>query len=299
MQLADLETFLTVVRERSFSRAAEKLHRTQPAVSLAVRRLEESCGETLFDRASKEPRMTDAGELVAARAEQMLNQRERLRLELLELRDRHSGKVTVGANESTAFSLLPVIESFRSRFPQIKLEVRRSLSRNLPSEILAGNLDFGVASYEPVHADIETTVVYHDRLVFIVYPDHPLASRPAINIQELGQESFIAHNVESPYRAMTIEAFRHHRVPLNIDLEMPTIESIKRLVMRRLGVAFVPRMSVAEELDAGTLREVPIRQLRVERPLRLVFRRRGQLSHAARAFFDVATERAREVERGA
>jgi len=291
MQLADFETFLTVVRERSFSRAAEKLHRTQPAVSLAVRRLEESCGETLFDRASKEPRLTDAGTVVAAHAEQMLNQRERLRLELLELRDLHSGKVTVGANESTAFSLLPVIEIFRSRYPQIKLEVRRSLSRSLPTEVLGGNLDLGVISYEPAHADLASTVVYHDRLVFIVYPEHPLAARDMIDLRELGQESFIAHNVESPYRATTVESFRRHRVPLNIDLEMPTIESIKRLVMRKLGVAFVPRMSVAEELAAGTLCEVPIRQLRVERPLRLVYRRRGQLSYAARAFFDVATER--------
>ena len=291
MQLADLETFLTVIRERSFSRAAEKLHRTQPAISLAVRRLEESCGEVLFDRASKEPRLTDAGAKVAAHAEQMLNQRERLRLDLLELRDLHSGKVTVGANESTAFSLLPVIEEFRRRHPQIKVEVRRSLSRALPAEILAGNVDLGVVSYEPVHADLESTVVDHDRLVFIVHPSHALAQRKQIDLRELGQESFIAHNVESPYRAMTVESFRRHRVPLNIDLEMPTIETIKRLVMRNLGVAFVPRMSAAEELAAGTLCEVPIRQLRVERPLRLVYRRRGQFSYAARAFFEVATER--------
>jgi DNA-binding transcriptional LysR family regulator len=299
VNLADLETLLAVARERSFSRAAEKLHRTQPAVSLAIRRLEEACGEVLFDRASKQARLTQAGELVAQRAIQMLAQRSRMEQELLELRGKHRGKVTVGANESTAFFLLPVIEAFTARYPQIKIEVRRSLSRNIPAEVLAGNLDMGMVAYDPEQRDLRQAVVYQDRLAFIVYPSHPLAEAgkrrtppAAVELARLGQESFIAHNVESPYRDFTVGTFRHHQVPLNIAIEMPSLESIKQLVMRGLGVAFVPRISAQREIEAGTLCEVPILQFKVERPLRLLSPRRGRLSHAAQAFWEMATAEA-------
>ena len=304
VNLADLETLLAVAQERSFSRAAEKLHRTQPAISLAVRRLEQDCGEVLFDRASKQARLTDAGLLVARRAEQMLAQRGRLEQDLLELRGKHQGKVTVGANESTAFFLLPVVESFLQRYPRIKIEVRRSLSRNIPAEVLAGNLDMGVVAYDPEQRDLRSTVVFHDRLAFIVYPGHALAEAAApangvirrgagIDLARLGQESFIAHNVASPYRDFTVATFRHHQVPLNIAIEMPSLESIKQLVARHLGVAFLPRIAAEREIAAGALLEIPIKQFRAERPLRLLTPRRSRLSHAAQAFWEEATAASR------
>ncbi|HET9784813.1 MAG TPA: LysR family transcriptional regulator [Terriglobales bacterium] len=289
MNLADLETLLTVARERSFSRAAEKLHRTQPAVSLAVRRLEEACGELLLDRGGKQPRLTPAGAVAARRAEQMLRAQAGLEHELLELRGLQRGKVTVGANESTAFFLLPLVEAYHARWPEVKLEIRRSLSRNIPAEVLAGDLDLGVVAYDPELHELEAPIVYRDRLAFIVYPAHPLAAaRRPVDLQRLGGERFIAHNVVSPYRDFTVSTFRRLGVPLNITIEMPTIESIKHLVTRGLGVAFVPRISAARELDAGSLREVRLRQFRAERPLRLLAPRRGGLSHAARAFAGLA-----------
>ncbi|TAN20792.1 MAG: LysR family transcriptional regulator [Acidobacteria bacterium] len=289
MDLADLETLLTVARERSFSRAAEKLHRTQPAISQAVQRLEHDCGEILIDRASRRARLTPAGELVVQRAEQMLRERLRLQHELSELRGLHRGKVTVGANESTAFFLLPIVAAYRARWPEVKVEIRRSLSRTIPAEVLAGNLDLGVIAYDPELRELSAEVVYHDRLAFIVYPRHPLAqAAKPVPLKRLASESFIAHNVESPYRDFTVSTFRRGQVPLNIAVEMPTIESIKHLVARGLGVAFVPRISVEQELRAGALREVSIRQFKVERPLRLVAPRHGRLSHAAAAFASLA-----------
>src|SRR6185437_8349572 len=141
--------------------------------------------------------------------------------------------------------------------------------------------------------------VYHDRLAFIVYPKHPLAaSRKPIDLKRLGRERFIAHNVVSPYRDFTVSTFRHHQVPLNIAVEMPTIESIKHLVARGLGVAFVPRISAQREFDAGTLCEVAIRQFKVERPLRLIAPRRRHLSHAACAFAELAAGRPGEWKYG-
>ncbi len=284
--MADFTTFLAVAREHSFSRAGEKLGRTQPAISLAVRRLEEELGERLFDRSSKEGMLTDAGRLVREHAEEMERQRERLALALVELRDRHRGTVTVGANESTALALLPALERFRRRYPQIKVEVRRSLSRAIPQEVLAGHLDLGVISYEPGQRELLATPLYQDRLAFVVYPGHRLAGRGAVSLRELASESFIAHNVESPFRALTVAVFQKHKVTLNIDVELPTVETIKKLVMRGLGVAFVPRLSAEEELAQGRLVEVGIRGFRVARDLRLVRKRRARLSHAAAAFVE-------------
>ncbi|MGH9416241.1 MAG: LysR family transcriptional regulator [Terriglobales bacterium] len=288
MNLADLETLLAVARERSFSRAAEKMRRTQPAISLAIQRLERACGEALLDRSTKPARLTEAGALAARRAEQMLRQRAELEHELAELRGRQRGKVTVGANESTAFFLLPVVERFLLRHAAIKVEVRRSLSRNIPAEIAAGDLDLGVVAYDPASAALRAEVVYRDRLALIVYPRHPLAGAGAIPLRRLADERFIAHNVVSPYRDITVGTFRRRGVPLNIAVEMPTIESIKQLVARGRGIAFVPRISAARELAAGALVEVTVRQFRVERPLRLLAPRARPLSHAAQAFWELA-----------
>ncbi len=290
MNFADLQTFVTVLRERSFSRAAERLHRSQPAVSLAVRRLEQDCGARLLDRSSKEPALTDAGRVVFERAERILKQQDDIALALTELRDRRRGKVTIGANESTALFLLPLVENFRQRFPKIKVEVRRSLSRQIPGELLAGNLDFGVISYEPADRELQSRPLHEDWLSLILYPRHPLAHRKQIALRELGTQSFIAHNVESPYRALIEQAFQQRKIPLHIDLEMPTIECIKKLVSDGLGIAFAPHSSVLDELAGGSLVSVAIRELRVKRLLRLVQRRRVQHSFAAQAFLECTEE---------
>jgi DNA-binding transcriptional LysR family regulator len=101
-------------------------------------------------------------------------------------------------------------------------------------------------------------------------------------------ETFIAHNVLSPYREIVLREFQRHKVPLNMDVEMPTVETIKKLVQRNEGVAFLPRMCVTQEVEQGTLREVTVKELTVvERKIRLVCPARRALSHAARAFLEL------------
>src|SRR5262249_53507421 len=132
-----------------------------------------------------------------------------------------------------------------------------------------------------------TRVIYSDHLAFIVSPVHRLAQRSTVAISELGGETFIAHNVVSPYRAVVIREFQRHKVPLNMDLEMPTIESIRKMVQRNEGAGFLPGMCVEEEIRNGLLREVKVKQLSVERKIRLVYPARRVLSHAAQAFLEV------------
>ncbi len=287
MELSQLDIFLAVATEKSFSRAAQRLLRTQPAVSLAMQKLEADLGEKLVDRSLKDGTLTDAGEIVLEFALRFANLRRDLHNALTELRDNHTGHLTIGANESGATYLLRHIHEFRALYPRVKLEVRRSLSSRIPREVLDNSLDLGVVSYEPADRDLRSLIIYRDHLAFAVYPGHRLAARKQVKIRDLGSETFIAHNVISPYRQVVLRAFQKHKVPLNMDVEMPTLEAIKKAVQLRMGVAFFPRMVVEQELQAGLLVEVPIKELRVERKIRLVHPGRRELSHAAQAFLEV------------
>ena len=287
MELNQLDIFLAVATEKSFSRAAQRLLRTQPAVSLAVQKLEAELGEKLVDRSLKDGTLTDAGKIVLEFARKFENLRRDLQNALIELRDNHTGRLTIGANESGATYLLRHIHNFRALYPRVKLEVRRSLSSRIPQDVLDNAIDLGVVSYEPADRNLHSMIIYTDHLAFVIYPGHRLASHKQVHIRDLGSETFIAHNVVSPYRQTVLRAFQKHRVPLNMDVEMPTLEAIKKAVQLRMGVAFFPRMVVEQELEAGTLVEVPVKELRVERKIRLLHPGRRQLSHAARAFLEV------------
>ena len=129
-----------------------------------------------------------------------------------------------------------------------------------------------------------------DCLTLIVAPTHPLADRSEVSIRDLGDEAFIAHNAPSPYRDQVINAFEKYRTSLNIAVELPSLEAIKKLTARGAGVALVPRLSAQDEIDNGRLRGLTVTELKLERKLNIVYRKNSTLSHAAQAFLDVAKE---------
>lgn len=284
MELYPLHVFLTVANEKSFSRAAEKLFRTQPAVSLALQRLESTLGEKLIERNAKEMVLTDAGRAVLDYARRFENLTAELTNALAELRDNSAGRLTIGANESTTLYLLDYIERYRRLYPKVKVQIRRSLSSKIPSEIIDGNLELGVISYDPRDERIHAQVIYTDSLAFVVAPTHRLAGRPSVSITELGNETFIAHNVLSPYREVVLREFQRHQVSLNMDIEMPTVETIRKLVQTTIGVAFLPRMCVEPELRQGSLVAIKVKEIDVERKIHLLRPSQRGLSYAATAF---------------
>lgn len=294
MDINQLEVLVTVARERSFSRAAEVLDRTQPAISQAIRRLEAEVGERLFDRSSKDGTLTFAGEVLLAYAKQMLNLRHSAELALTEMRDLRHGKVSISANEHTVFYLLPVIEEFRRRHPLIKIEVQRGVASRIPKQITAREVELGVISFTPNDDSIRAVPVMDDELVFVVSPSHEFASRREVSVKELGDQIFVAHNAPSPYRRRVIEAFEKHKTKLNIAIELPSLEAIKRMVERGVGVALVPRLSANAEIASGRLKALSVIGLKLERKLNIVYRRNSELSHAAKEFLAVARELGRK-----
>jgi DNA-binding transcriptional LysR family regulator len=284
MELSTLRVFMTVANERSFSRAAEKLARTQPAVSLALQRLETELGEKLLDRSAKDVMLTDAGRTVLEFARRFQNLESELQNSIAELRDHSAGRLVIGANESTALYLLRHIERYRRLYPRVKVQIKRSFSSRIPDELIDGNLELGVISYEPRDERILSSVIYSDSLAFVVSPKHRLAVRPEVPISELGDEIFIAHNVLSPYREIVIRAFQERGIPLNMDVEMPTVETIRWMVEQNTGVAFLPRMCVEQEIAEGRLIAVRVPEVEVERKIYLVQPSRRAVSYAADAF---------------
>ena len=287
MELHSLRVFLTVANEKSFSRAGEKLLRTQPAISLAIQRLELGLGEKLIDRSAKDLLLTDAGKIVLDYARRFENLQGDLENDLAELRDKSAGRLTIGANESSTLYLLDHIEKYRRRYPRVRVQIRRSLSSKIPAELIDGDLELGILTYDPEDDRLISRVIFTDHLAFVTSPSHRLASCSTVSITELGEETFIAHNVVSPYRGVVIREFQRHKVPLHMDVEMPTVEAIRKMVERNEGVAFLPRMCVEQELRHGLLCEVKVNEMEVERKIRLVYPARRKLSHAAEAFLEV------------
>ena len=242
VDINQLEVLVAVAQEKSFSRAAETLHRTQPAVSQAIGRLETEIGELLFDRSSKDGTLTAAGRVLFDLAQQVLNMRQNAHTAIRELKDVHRGKLSLSANEYTVMYLLSVLPAFRSRHPHIKVEVKRSLASRIPSEILGRDAEIGIVSFKPGDKAIAAIPVLTDELALIVVPDHPLAQKQVISVRELGAESFIAHNVSSPYRERVIRTFEKYKTPLNISMELRLLESHQRFVELGWVVALVPRL---------------------------------------------------------
>jgi DNA-binding transcriptional LysR family regulator len=287
MDLAQLEAFLAVIREGSFSAAAKALHRTQPAISQTIRRLEDEVGRPLFDRASRRGVLTDAGRVLAVHAERLVNFRTQALAALDDVRQLRTGRLTVAANELTCLYLLPVLHEFRRVYPDVHITIQRALASRIPSQVIDYGADLGVVTFRPEGEALLSIVVYLDELAFVVPPSHPLAQRDRVSIAELARESFVAHHVASPYREKVIETFHKKRVTLRMPVEMPTIDAIKKFVAMGNGVALLPAIAVEGELVRGELVRVQVPDLAFERKLRLVHRREAALSHAAQAFLAV------------
>jgi DNA-binding transcriptional LysR family regulator len=165
--------------------------------------------------------------------------------------------------------------------PGVQVRVHRMFSRDIPHEVLNYRLDVGAISYVPRDPQLQATEILKDELTLVVPLKHPLAKRREVDVEALGNETFIGHIVESPFRRRVIELFARNRTTLNMPIEMPTIESIKRFVQMGMGVAIVPRMCVQWEIERGWMKEVKVRQLSLPRHVYMVSRRGARLPHAA------------------
>ena len=287
MQLPDLAAFLAVAQDRSFSAAARRLHRTQPAISQAVRRIEDELGERLFDRSSRDGTLTEAGRLLQDYAQRLLGLASEAETAVRELQQVRRGRVIIGANEAAVHSLLPHVEKFALDHPQVVVDVRRVPSRQIASAVLDRSIDFGVLTFQPPDRGVQTLPLGGDDVVLLTSPKHPLAGRRRVTLEEIGRQVVIAHNDPSPTRERVLRAYERRRTSINIQISLPSLDGIKRAVEMGIGVALLPRRCALTEIARGHLVAIRVPDLGSARQVRLVFRRTGERSRAAEAFLEV------------
>lgn len=290
MDISALKTFLIVAQERSFSRAAAKVHRTQPAVSQAVRRLEIDLGEQLIDRSTKSGTLTEAGKVLQNYGQRLVRLAEETESAMRELRDLRRGRVLIGANEAAIHTLLPLVARFRERYSDIAIDVRRVPARQIAVEVQQGSLDFGALTFHPTEPGLLEIPVGSDELVLLVHPTHPLAGRRNVTMDELATEPVVAHNDPSPARERVLRLFEQRHIDLKMVISLPSLDGIKRAVELKLGVALLPRRCAITEIASGRLVAVPVTGVSRRRQMMLVCRR-AHRSHASDAFLEVAQEK--------
>jgi DNA-binding transcriptional LysR family regulator len=287
MQLPDLAAFLAVATDRSFSAAARRLNRTQPAISQAVKRIEDELGERLFDRSSRDGTLTEAGRLLQDYAQRLLGLASEAQTAVQELQQMRRGRVIIGANEAAVHTLLPHIEKFTALHPQVGVEVRRVPSRQIAGAVLDRSIDFGILTFQPADRGVQTLALGGDDIVLLTAPKHPLAARRRVTLEEVGKQVVIAHNDPSPTRDRVLRAYERRRTSINIQISLPSLDGIKRAVELGIGVALLPRRCALTEIARGHLAAVKVPELGATRQVRLVFRRTGERTRAAEAFLEV------------
>ena len=298
MELMQLEMFVAVVEEGSVHKAADKVCRTQPAISIALRKLENEIGSPLFDRSQRyDYHLTPAGELLYSYATRLVALRNEAAASLRDLAHLRRGVVRIGANESTSIYLLPrLTQAFHEKYPDIQIEVVCEHSEELLSEMRARRLDLALLAYLPEDHNVEARLIMRDELVLIVSPRHRFALAPEVQIKELEKESVITEGAPSSVHEKVVQAFHDHHTPLNLQVKSATIETIKQMVASEVGVGFVPRMCVDREVARRELVIVPMQGLQLERTLWVVRPRSDAHSQAALAFTRVVNSMAEKLE---
>jgi len=290
MDFDQLNTFLEVARLSSFSKAAETCFRTQPAISSQIRALEEEVGAKLFDRSGGKVSLTQPGKAFQKYAEQQMEARKQMIAALAEMEKVPRGELVVGANEGTCLHILPeVFAEFKKQYPGVAVSIRRSERAKVLENIIDNSVDFGVISIPVSDNRLTVVTIHRDELVLIAAAGHPLARMKSASIAEAAKFPLLLPKVGRTRDALE-ELFHERGLKPNISMELDSSELLKRFVAADVGVGFIARSNVVEDVKAGVLAAVPIKDAQIRRDLALVFRKDKALSRAALAFIDIAVK---------
>ncbi len=290
MDFDQLETFLEVARLSSFSRAAERRFRTQPAISAQIRALEEEIGARLLDRTGGKVSLTAAGKVFLKYAEDALEARKLVVTQLGEMERVPRGEIVVGANEGTCLYVLPeVFAEFRRQYPNVNVSVKRSETTKVLESIIDNSVDFGVVSMPVKDTRLTVVPIHRDELVIIVSPSHPLAKAKSAAVADALNYPLLLPKAGRTRDSLE-NVFHERRLKPQIAMELDSSELLKRFVAVDVGVGFIARSNVLDDVRAGLLACLDIADAQIRRDLALVFRKDKALSKAALAFIDIAVK---------
>lgn len=298
MDYDQLASFLEVAKLQSFSLAAEKMFRTQPAISAQIRVLEQECGEKLFDRSGKKVLLTAAGEILQRYAQQMLHLHKEALQAVAELGQTPRGKLYIGANEATCLYVLPkTFARFKQQYPLVQISIYRNFSHKILQKVHEGAVDLGIVTL-PLHADnMEVIPVFRDEVQVVVPKDHVLAKKRSVTVEEMSHYPLILPKTGHT-RVMLDRLLRPYRDHLQISMELASVETIKKFVGAGLGISVVSRTYAQPEVAAGVLKLIPLEGQKLYRELGLIYRRDRHHSLPARVFIEVVRESTQASDSG-
>lgn len=284
-----LTTFLEVARQKSFSRAAEKLHVTQPSISAQIRALESHLGHRLLDRGGGKVTLTAAGKAFEPFAEHSLIQLKQVRLTLADMERTPRGSLTVSANDSTALYVLPVlIGKFKKQYPKVALNIVRAERSKTLELVLNREVEFGIVSLPVRDPRLHVELIHEDRLVLVVPAGHPLTLIESPTLSDAAKHEFLVPK-EGRRRELIDHLFIQNKTARRIAMELDSSELLKRLIVAGLGISFMPHINVVDELKQGLVQIVHVEGVDIPRNLGLISPLDATLTRAGNAFFKFAT----------
>ena len=288
MDLLQLEHFLAVVEEGTFTRAAERVSLTQPAVSLSIKKLEEEIGGPLFARDVHDLSLTEAGRVLADYARRMIRLRDDATREMARLGSMAAGSLKIAAHEAAAVYLLPVaLRTYVQRFPDIKVGIYRSRLEEIPRQVMDRQVDLGFVKDAPTFHELQCVDVHTDEMICIASPKHPLASRSRLTVKDVSSEQFVLHHLCSATADRILRLFEQNSTRCRVVAELWSFENIKEFVRQEVGLAIVPGVTVREELRNGTLIRLPLGELAMPRRTLMIYRDQGYMSESARELISI------------
>jgi DNA-binding transcriptional LysR family regulator len=292
MDLGQIEAFLQVASQRSFSRAADTLRLTQPSVTARIQSLERDLGETLFERNGRGVTLTEAGTAFLPYAQRVLKALQDGRDAIQSLQELQLGTLRLGAAPTISTYVLPgLLKEFRSRYPGLEVSVRTEYSDQIAQMVLADEVQVGLER-SISHPDVVTVPLYADEVLLVTSAGHPFAESGTASIEQVSEEPLIMFNRGSGYYTLVDNALRQAGVLVSPTMELDNMEATKKMVEEGLGIAMLPKAAVEREVRAGELRHIRVRGLTMpKRQIALIYRRGRPLSRAAEAFVRLLEER--------
>ncbi len=290
MDYDQLASFLEVAKLQSFSRAAEKIYRTQPAVSAQVRLLEQECGEKLFDRSGKKVLLTPAGEILRRYAQKMLDLHKEALQAIAELNQTARGKLHIGANEATCLYVLPkTFARFMQLYPLVQISIYRNFSHKILQKVQEGAVELGIVTLPQTANNMEVIPVFRDEVQVVVPASHPLAKSRSVTVEEVANFPLILPKTGHT-RVLLDRILRDYREHVQISMELASVETIKKFVGAGLGISLISRTYAQAEVAAGLVKLIPLEGLKLYRELGLIYRRDRYLSLPAKVFIEAVRE---------
>jgi len=295
MEFQQLEMFAAVVEEGTISQAAQRVCRTGPAVSIALKKLEDEMGTRLFERRERNShQLTAPGKLLYEHTRRILDLRREA--ETAVKQSSQDDTLRIGTHESTSLYLLPSLTArLNKTHPASKAEVVCGNADRLLLALANRAIELALIGDSPVDSQLEGYLIKKDELVVIAQPSHRLSQRPHISVADLRDEYLVVQGSKSRLRERIIQALSGARIPFNLSVENVRVETIKRMVINGLGIGFVPAMCVTEEVINGKIVALKINDLRTDWNISLVWRKDHSLSRIAREFVELSITPVRDA----